>query len=265
MRDIFARRSIMVLLVPALAMIAVVLVAVGSQAAEATTATAAGDRGPLPELGPDDTGDDVLRLQMELAAAGFYNHRLDGVYDEKTATAVVAFHKYMRTARTDVFTTVDWHLLRNLPAAGLPDRGEAADYVEVDIERQLLFLIRDGSLEGILPVSTGGDHTYWSVRNQWYGKASTPRGNFTLRWNQTGWACDSVTGWCVYKYWAFTHFYGIHGYASVPTTPASHGCVRLNLWDSDWIEDRLFIGMSVHIWDEPPAAAMNAPASSSEA
>lgn len=218
---------------------------------------AEGTPNPFPHLAEGDEGPEVARLQRGLAEAGFYHHVIDGVYDKRTASAVVAFHKYLRLKRTDEFSSVDWHLLYNLPAlgfqaSGLPTRPGATDYVEVDVARQLLFLVRDGEIAGILPVSTGGEHTYWSVRNDRFSRASTPRGDFVLRWNQTGWACDPVTGWCVYKYWAFSDFYGIHGYLSVPTQPASHGCVRLNVWDADWIEDKLEVGMTVHIWDHLP-------------
>ncbi|HUG74351.1 MAG TPA: L,D-transpeptidase family protein [Acidimicrobiia bacterium] len=208
---------------------------------------------PFPHLATGAEGPDVARLQEALAEAGFFNQDVDGVYDERTASAVVAFHKYLRVKRTDEFSAIDWHLLNNLPTAGLPARPGATEYVEVDLSRQLLFVVRDGEIAGILPVSTGGDHTYWSVRNGRSARASTPRGDFALRWRQTGWVCDRTTGWCVYKYWAFSDFYGLHGYRSVPAEPASHGCVRLTVWDADWIEGKLFIGMSVHIWDRLPA------------
>jgi hypothetical protein len=207
---------------------------------------------PFPHLATGAEGPDVARLQRSLAEAGFYHHDIDGVYDERTESAVVAFHKYLRVKRTNEFSSIDWHLLHNLPGPGLPARPGATDYVEVDIARQLLFLVRDGEIAGILPVSTGGEHTYWSVRNERFSRASTPRGDFTLLWRQTGWVCDQVTGWCVYKYWAFSDWYGIHGYLSVPSEAASHGCVRLNVWDADWIEDKLAVGMSVHIWDQLP-------------
>jgi N-acetylmuramoyl-L-alanine amidase len=232
---------------------AIVLVAIPPGVAAASPAAAASDPPTrFPHLSPGDEGDGVVRLQTRLAAAGFYHHDIDGRYGQETASAVVAFHKYLGRARTDQFDIVDWHLLNNLPDPGLPDRGDASDFVEVDLSRQLLFVIRDGAIEGILPVSTGGGHTYWSARNGSYARAATPRGDFTLRWRQYGWVTDRTTGWSVYKYWAFSDFYGIHGYPSVPTTPASHGCVRLHVWDADWIEHRLFIGMTVHIWDTPP-------------
>jgi N-acetylmuramoyl-L-alanine amidase len=207
---------------------------------------------PVPHLAPGDQGEDVARLQTRLAVAGFYHHDIDGEYGPETASAVVAFHKFVGRARTADFDNIDWHLLNNLPDPGLPDRGDATDFVEIDLSRQLLFVIRDGGLVGIVPVSTGGGHTYWSVRNGTYARATTPRGDFTLRWRQYGWVTDRTTGWSVYKYWAFHDFYGIHGYPSVPATPASHGCVRLHVWNADWIEHHLFIGMKVHIWDTPP-------------
>jgi peptidoglycan hydrolase-like protein with peptidoglycan-binding domain len=243
------RRPIARLLVAA----AVVSATIPAGVAGASPSAAVVDRPiRLPHLSPGDGGDGVLLLQTRLAAAGFYHHDLDGTFGPETASAVVAFHKYLGRARTDEFDTIDWHLLNNLPDPGLPDRGDATDFVEVDLTRQLLFVIRDGAIEGIVPVSTGGGHTYWSARNRSYARASTPRGDFTLRWRQYGWVTDRTTGWSVYKYWAFSDFYGLHGYRSVPTTPASHGCVRLHVWDADWIEHRLFIGMTVHIWDTPP-------------
>ena len=83
-------------------------------------------------------------------------------------------------------------------------------------------------------------------------RAGTPRGDFTLTWFRNGHQCDPVSGWCVYDYWAFHPFYGIHGYGSVPSYPASHGCVRLNYWEVDALQEKFFIGMPVHIWDTMP-------------
>ena len=207
---------------------------------------------PYGRLAPGDEGAPVIHLQQALAQAGFYQGAVDGVYGRETEAAVVAFHKYLERPRTATFEALDWLRLDELPDPGLPHRWDQEDYVEIDLARQLLFLFREGELRAILPVSTGGGYIYWSARNGRYVRAATPRGTFALKWNQVGWSCDRVTGWCVYKYWAFTDFYGIHGYNSVPAYPASHGCVRLHVWDADWIEAHLFVGMPVHIWDSPP-------------
>lgn len=210
----------------------------------------------LVRLAPNSAGADVARLQEALTIAGFYRSGINGTFDLHTATAVVAFHKYLGLPRTDVFNALDWIRLELLSSdPGIPDRWYEPDRVEIDLTRQVMFVIRGGAITGILPVSTGGGYSYLSVRSgEWVG-ARTPQGDFDLMWRQWGWSCDSVTGWCVYKYWAFTPFYGIHGYRQVPAYPASHGCTRVNIWDADWLDSQLFIGMPVHIWDDPPPVA----------
>ncbi|HSM02302.1 MAG TPA: L,D-transpeptidase family protein [Acidimicrobiia bacterium] len=207
---------------------------------------------PLVQLVPGDTGDAVALLQKRLADAGFYRRPVDGEYGHETEMAVLAFHKYLDLERTTTWNSLDWIRIALLPDAGLPIRLDEPDRVEVDIGRQLVFVIRRHEVVGVLHSSTGGSYTYYSPRQDAYVRAGTPRGDFTLNWRQYGWVCDQATGWCVYKYWEFTPFYGIHGYLSVPAYPASHGCVRVNVWDSDWLDDQLFIGMPVHVWDVPP-------------
>lgn len=214
----------------------------------------------LVRLVPGDTGDDVAHLQQSLADAGFYHSEVDGEYGRTTASAVVAFHKYLGLERTDTFGALDWIRLGLLPDPGLPERWDEPDRIEVDLERQLLFLVRAGEPVQILPVSTGGGYTYVSARTGRSATASTPKGDFVLKWHQRTWVCDDATGWCVYKYWAFTDYYGIHGYRNVPTYPASHGCVRIEVWDADWIEPHLYVGMPLHIWNQPPVIPPPPPA-----
>lgn len=206
----------------------------------------------LVRLQPGDSGEDVTRLQEALTAAGFYHSEIDGIYGPTTRSAVVAFHKYLGFDRTGDFQALDWIRLGLLPEPGIPRRWDERDYLEVDLTRQLLFLVLDGEVAQILPVSTGGGYTYVSARTGREAVADTPAGDFRLKWHQTGWECDPVTGWCVYKYWAFTDYYGIHGYRHVPAFPASHGCIRVETWDADWLESHLSVGMPLHVWSELP-------------
>jgi hypothetical protein len=104
----------------------------------------------------------------------------------------------------------------------------------------------------VIPVSTGGGYIYYSKRSERNVRAYTPRGDFTLLRHTSGWSCDSLYGWCIYKPWSFTRYYAIHGYRSVPSYPASHGCIRVPNWDADWLEDEFYIGLPVHVWDEMP-------------
>jgi len=236
----------------AVAAIAMLLGAVAAPAFAAVELVPVNGFDPLVRLDPGDTGDPVALLQQRLSDAGFYRRPVDGVYGAETEMAVLAFHKYFGLERSTSWSSLDWIRLGLLPDPGIPYRQNEPNRVEVDIGRQLVFVVRNHQVAGVLHSSTGGSYTYFSERSGSYAQASTPRGDFVLKWRQFGWVCDQETGWCVYKYWAFTDFYGIHGYRTVPSYPASHGCVRVNTWDSDWLDEQLFVGMPVHIWDTAP-------------
>jgi N-acetylmuramoyl-L-alanine amidase len=198
---------------------------------------------PLVSLDRGAEGPSVIRLQYSLRQHGFYRGPVDGVYGRTTAAAVIAFEKYFGLPRTGDFGALDWIRIGTIPSPDLPYRWDEPDRVEIDLASQLLYVIRDQEVVGIVPTSTGSGGRYYSVRS---GR------DFELDWHQTGWNCDSVTDWCVYNYWGFTEFYGIHGFGQVPPFPASHGCSRVSVWDSDWLEDHLFVGMPVHVWREKP-------------
>ena len=209
---------------------------------------------PLVELDRGATGTPVIRLQYALRELGFYRGPVDGVYGRTTETAVVSYQKYLGLRRTGDFGALDWIRVQLLDPPSLPYRWDEPDRVEIDLGSQLLYVIREHEVVGILPTSTGSGERYFSVRNGRDVTASTPQGDFFLRWHEYGWNCDIITEWCVYNYWSFTPYYGIHGYQEVPPWPASHGCSRVTTWDSDWLEGQLFVGMPVHVWRDRPVA-----------
>jgi hypothetical protein len=203
--------------------------------------------GPGRDRAEGGTGiDDCLRHRS------LFGGPVTGTYGSTTASAVVAFHKVIGTERSESWRGSDWARLAAFAPEAPTRRRREPDRIEIDIGHQVLFLIEGGEVTAIAPVSTGGGYTYVSDRTGRPTVARTPRGDFTLRWFDRGWGCDPVTGWCVYDYWSFSTYYGIHGYHVVPTHPASHGCVRLNVWDSDRLTPHFFVGMPVHIWDTPP-------------
>jgi L,D-transpeptidase-like protein len=99
-------------------------------------------------------------------------------------------------------------------------------HVEIDISRQILVLINAaGEPALIYPVSTGTSST------------PTVRGHFdAYGYRNPGYNSHGML-WSVYFYGG----YAIHGYASVPNYPASHGCVRTPIPDAHriykWIND----------------------------
>jgi len=170
---------------------------------------------------PGSRGLAVRILQRRLAALG-YVPGAPGLYDARTARAVLAFRKVAGMARTQDATT---DVFRKLAHGGgrfkvrYPKQGE---HVEADLSLQVLALIRGSKVERIYPISSG--------------KPSTPTvlGTFRVYSKTPG---TNAKGMVFTSY--FHGGYGIHGYAEVPTFAASHGCLRTPVPDAvpiyNWI------------------------------
>ncbi len=216
-----------------------------SSTSTSTTTTTTTTTLALVELKRGDEGEAVEMLQSRLTELKFFREEVDGVFGPRTAAAVVAFHKYTESERSDTWTIADWVFLDDLPSASLPERIEA-DRIELDLGRQLGFVIFNDEIEAILPVSSGNGAWYTSASGN-AARARTPRGDFEIYKHYEGWRISYLGG--LYRPWYFRGGYAIHGSNSVPAYPASHGCVRVPNWDADWLADQLRIGLSVHVWD----------------
>ena len=116
--------------------------------------------------------------------------------------------------------------------------------MEVDLSRQVLFLVEDGRVTEIYDTSTGSGQPYevdGDVRI-----ARTPLGTFAIGRKIDGWR-ESVLG-TLYRPAYFYGGYAIHGNPSVPPYPASHGCVRVTNQVMDRLFDRLDYGTPVLVY-----------------
>ncbi len=162
-----------------------------------------------PSARPGSRGPVVRLLQSQLAKLGYVVGR-PGLYDARTARAVLAVRKITGMRRT---TIASGDVFRRLAAGRggfhvrFPSHGK---HVEADLSRQVIALIRNGKAERIYPVSSG--------------KPSTPtiRGHFRVYLKAPG---TNAKGMYMSSY--FIRGYAIHGYPSVPVFPASHGCLRV--------------------------------------
>ena len=130
------------------------------------------------------------------------------------------------------------------------ERGAAATKgsrlrVEIDIDRQMLVLFDDGSVEKILPVSTGSNRIYDEKGIR--GLAYTPRGRFRITGKIAGWRKSPLGLFTTSIY--FSDGLAIHGNPSVPRSPQSHGCIRIPMSASEEMSKRLPVGMIVLIYD----------------
>lgn len=194
-------------------------------------------------LGPGDRGPTVLALQEALTRTGLYRGPLDGDFGPQTASGVIAFHKAVDRDRTTRWSEDDWDLLAGW-APSSPGYGSSPTRLEVDLERQLLFYVSDGSVAAVMPVSSGSGEPYTTSTGVLV-TARTPIGDFRVFRHVDGWDRSYLGE--LYEPWYFVGGYAVHGSRSVPTRPASHGCVRVGIADAEWLDARLFIGIPVHI------------------
>jgi len=166
-------------------------------------------------VGPGARGGAVRILQRRLAALGYVVGRR-GRFDARTARAVLALRKVTGMHRTSSAGTPVMRVLAR--GAGrfrvrFPRHGR---HVEADLSRQVVALIgRGGRVERVYPISSGSPAT------------PTVRGSFRVYRRSPG---TNAKGMVHSSY--FIGGYAMHGYASVPVYPASHGCLRLPVPDA---------------------------------
>jgi peptidoglycan hydrolase-like protein with peptidoglycan-binding domain len=182
-----------------------------------------------------DQGDAVRALEQQLLTAGFWLDKADdGVFDESTLHAVTALQKTNGLERTGVFDAAalaaldQW--IRPLP------RSVTGPVIEVDLARQVLFVVRDGMVNEIFDVSTGR-------RPGW-----TPVGEYAVNREVNG-IRNAPLG-RLYRPKYFVGGVAVHGYSKVPAEPASHGCVRVTnaVMDHIWDTDLMPKGMPVWVY-----------------
>lgn len=184
-----------------------------------------------PSLRRGSKGPFVLMIQDRLNALHYFCGEADGKYDSQTRDAVLAFQKYERLKRTGTVGPQFWERFF-VAQAPKPVRQGTGDRLECDLTRQVLMMIRDEKVVLVLHVSTG--------------KFGTPTGAWHLRSKNRGWVTCSLGP--IYSPCYFMPKNAIHGYPSVPTYPASHGCIRTPIWLQDVLYTYLSVGMSVDVF-----------------
>ena len=212
---------------------------------ETTTTTAA----PAPAvqgLTRGAQGEEVAALQRRLTELRFDPGPADGSFGVGTMYAVQAFQKLHGMEPTGVVTDAVTSALAapQSPAPLVADGG--ADRVEIDLPRQLLFLYKGGDLRLISHISSGNGKRYCAPGG--CGTAITPAGSFRFMWRYPGWRTSRLG-----KLYNPVYFTGsgiaIHGSTSVPTHPASHGCVRIPMHIAEYFPSLVQKGDAVYVLD----------------
>jgi lipoprotein-anchoring transpeptidase ErfK/SrfK len=103
----------------------------------------------------------------------------------------------------------------------------------------------DGTVR-VLPVSTGSGETFMDMGEP--SIAYTPRGRFVVYDKTYGWENGALGS--VYYANYITGGVAIHGYETVPTRPASHGCIRIPMFAAREVSRLLKLGTIVLVYDK---------------
>jgi hypothetical protein len=162
-------------------------------------------------------GEIVRAVQGRLKARGYVVPR-SGVLDAGTGRAILAFRKMLGMPRNMVLTSEIASKLARGYGGFRPRYPNHGKHAEADISRQILVLLRGSKPVAILHTSSGAPAT------------PTIRGNFRVYRKDYGYNSLGMLH-SVY----FIRGYAVHGFASVPIYPASHGCLRIPNANALWV------------------------------
>ena len=188
---------------------------------------------------------ELRQAEEQLGQLGYGAGRVDGVIDDDTRNALIAFQKWEGRKVTGGLSRADFDAIMFAAAPQIRDPGYK--HVEVDLDRQVLLLIDgDGVLTRVLPISSGSNKQY--KEKTMSGLAYTPRGRFRIESKIAGWR-KSPLGLLYYPNY-FSGGLAIHGNPSVPHDPQSHGCIRIPMSAARAVSNQLPMGTIVLIYDK---------------
>ncbi|HEX4902237.1 MAG TPA: L,D-transpeptidase family protein, partial [Acidimicrobiales bacterium] len=179
-----------------------------------------------------DEGPAVAMLQARLQELGFWVPAADGRYGGVTQQAVMAFQKHVGLARDGIAGPATQAALASAPPVASREGG---DHLEIDLERQLLLVVRGGRT---LAFNTSTGRAGWR----------TQPGRFTIEREIDGVRAAPLGDLYRPKY--FDRGVAVHGSPSIPGHAASHGCARVHddVMDLLWAEDLAPIGTPVWVY-----------------
>ena len=181
-----------------------------------------------PKLSDGAQGKAVRLLERRLRLLHYYLVGINRKFDERTGDAVLAFHKVQGMTRTKTVTKSTWRRLTHPRRPG-PRSRRPRFHIEIDQTKQVLYVIRKGSITEIVHTSTGRS-------------GATRDGVFRVH--------RKVAGYSPNRLYYPSYFDGnraVHGWPDVPPYPASHGCSRVPYWTAIHLHDIMPIGTVVRV------------------
>jgi peptidoglycan hydrolase-like protein with peptidoglycan-binding domain len=203
----------------------------------------------------------VRAYQQRLLDLHFDPGPVDGNFGSAMTYAVEALQKAENLPRTGRLGVNEALILAAFQyPTPLQPAGEA-NRTEVDVTKQLITLYENYQVRLITTTSTGsGQHyCYDSPRvnptRHICEVATTPSGRFTYTRFVSGW--DKSPLGQLYQPYYFNGGIAVHGYTSVPTSPASHGCARIPMHIAEYFHTLVKVGDPVYVFGGQPAQILS--------
>jgi lipoprotein-anchoring transpeptidase ErfK/SrfK len=203
-------------------------------------------------VGPPLSAAEVKAAQQRLIELGYWPGSASGPWDATWRQELVAFQKVEWRKPTGVLTRAEWNELQRATPPAPRETGPA--HIEVDLARQVLFMVDDAGIAShILPISTGSGKPFRAPG--WQSTADTPCGHFTVFSRGYGWHHSQLGE--MYNPLYVVGGIAIHGSLDVPAKPVSHGCIRIPMYASRRLPKLVPRDMPVVVYgckDEVPPA-----------
>ncbi|MEU8232277.1 L,D-transpeptidase family protein [Actinoplanes sp. NPDC048967] len=184
----------------------------------------------------------VVALQQRLTDLGYWNGKADGTFGGRTQQAVYALQKAAGLNRDGV---VGPKTQKALDQGVRPKaKSTSGRVIEINLKRQLLMLVDNGTISHVFNTSTGSMEHY--EQNGATFLADTPSGKFRVSRQIDGWRHAPLG-----LLWRPKYFNGgiaVHGANSVPPYPASHGCARVSIAAMNWLWTNNKIPIDTKVW-----------------
>lgn len=191
------------------------------------------------------SGPKIKALRSDLAKLGYWTGGAEKSYGPLLEQAVLAFQGAEGLVRDGIAGPKTRGALATAerPTA----RSRAGSLIEVNKDKQLLYVVRNGETKWAIHISSGTNEPYEHPNGSTY-KADTASGRYKI-YSQfsEGWH-KSPLG----KLWRPKFFnrdgIALHGFQSVPPYPASHGCVRMSIEAMDFLWRADLAPMHSRVW-----------------
>jgi hypothetical protein len=180
-------------------------------------------------LHPGSNGAWVKVLEERLDDLDYHIPRPNQRYDNRTADAVMAFHKVQAMNRARNVSKRTWKRLAS-PRIPRPRAADPKFHIEIDQSKQVLYVVRDGEVDEVVHTSTGAG-------------GATRDGVFHVH--------RKIAGFSPNRLYYPSYFDGtraVHGWPEVPSYPASHGCSRVPYWTAKFLFRLMNYGTEVRVY-----------------